>query len=58
MKHSSIIYLVGVFIFGIFYYKIKSIISNDLILIILSIIYLLLLTLAGYYFDKKTHNNK
>ena len=57
MKPSSIIYLVGVFVFGLLYYKIKTIINNDLILISVSIVYLLLLTLAGYYFDTRKNKN-
>jgi uncharacterized membrane protein YedE/YeeE len=56
MKFGFNIYLVGVCIYGLFYYKIKTLLNSDLLLITVSVIYLLLLTITRFYVEKKSHN--
>jgi hypothetical protein len=46
------IYMIGIFLFGLVYYVVKSFTENDVLFVLGAIIYLLLLRCVAEYFGK------
>ncbi len=52
MRKEFIIYLIGISILGLFYYEIKFRLDNDLLFVILGIVYVVALSLFASRFKR------
>ena len=58
LNYSWVVYLIGIFLFGLFYEQIKTALGGGILFVIVALGYLLVLRFVGDYLSKKWLEHK